>query len=96
MAVGDIAYGSYYTAGNLKGVTGTLEASSTATAFAILGTSSYIVSAQITNQDDTGLDTFFHCTLNSDDGTIDSDHGSLYIDTSSSDVDTFNFDIKYV
>jgi hypothetical protein len=94
MALGDIAYQKFFTAGNLKGVAGTIEASSTATAFAILGTSGYIVSALIANQDD--VDATVQVTKNSDDGTINSDHGSIWVDSSSSGVDTFSFHVLYV
>ena len=94
MAVGDIVYTKFYTAGNLKGVCGTLEASSTSTTFAILGTKGTIVNATVTNQDN--VDTYLQCAMNSDDGTPDSLAGSLEIDTSSSNVDTLAFNVLYV
>jgi hypothetical protein len=96
MALGDISYDSTakHNAGNLHRATGTLEASSTATTFAVLGTSSYIVSASINNIDDD--DTTVRVVTNSNNGTEASVNGSLYIQTSSSDVDTHRFDVLYV
>lgn len=95
MAVGDFTIDSNVgNAGNRHVLTGTLEASSTATAFQILSTASEITSAQIHNIDD--VDTTVRVVINSDDGTEGSDKGSLYVDTSQADVDTFKFRIEYV
>jgi len=94
MALGDISFdtSAIHSAGNLLRATGTIEASATATEFAIVPNSS-IVSAHLANIDDT--DTPFRMVINSDDGTEGTAPGSLYVDSNVAEVDTFRFDILF-
>lgn len=95
MALGDISFDTtaVHSAGNLLRATGTIEASSTATEFALVP-QGYIIDAQIHNIDD--VDATSRVVINSDDGTEGSQTGSVYVDSSSNDVDTFRFNILYV
>jgi len=94
MALGDISFdtSAIHSAGNLLRAVGTIEASDTATEFAIVPNSS-IVSASVFNIDD--VDATVRVVINSSDGTEGSNPGSLYVDSSSSDVDTFRFDVLF-
>lgn len=95
MALGDINLDANTpsSAGNYVRVTGTIEASSTATEFAI-ASSRWIVNANVVNIDDD--DTTIRVVINSDDGTEGSQKGSIYVQTSSADVDTLRFELLVV
>ena len=93
MALGDITYDKGVVAvGNKFQITGTLEASSTATEFAV-ASSRWITSAVVQNSDDVegaGV------TLNSDDGTAGTQKGSIWVDSASSGVDTWNYIVQFI
>jgi len=94
MALGDITYDEgVASVGNKNQITGSIEASSTATEFAV-ASSRWITSAHIHNIDD--VDTTVRVVLNSSDGTAGTQKGSIYVDTSSADVDTFQYTVQYV
>ena len=96
MALGDISRTAGFPrqVGNMWMIVGTLEASSTGTAFALTDSSSTLVSCSVQNEDD--VDTYTRVALNSSAGVADTLQGSVYVDTSSAGVDTFRFCAFYI
>jgi len=91
MAVGDINSRVITSTGNVRMMSGVIDVSGTATAFALLDTKSRIIAAQVTPEDDGAAS--INCMINSDDGSADTANGSLWVDASA-DVDA-NYVIWY-
>ncbi len=96
MAIGDIARTTGFPrqVGNMWMLVGTIEADSTATAFALTSTANTLVSCHLHNESDN--DTTVLVVLNSDDGTAGTAQGSIWVQSSGTDDDTWRFCAFYV
>jgi len=84
MAAGDINSRTLSSVGNVRQITGTIDVDTTARAFAIADTSSYIIGAQVSAVDD-GAGSV-NVLINSNDGSANTANGSIWVDASA-DID---------
>jgi hypothetical protein len=95
MAAGDVNSRSIHSVGDLKMMSGTLEAAN-GTAVYVLGTSANagarITQAFVQNMDD---QEGAQVVINSNNGSADTAMGALYITSAASDIDTWNYFVFY-